>query len=63
MCQTIYQVDAFTDRPFAGDAAAVCVLPEPATDAWVQAVAAEMNLSKTAVLVRSCALAMIASRR
>ena len=52
MQQTIYQVDAFTDRPFAGNPAGVCVLPEPAAEAWMQAVAAEMNLSETAFLVR-----------
>jgi PhzF family phenazine biosynthesis protein len=44
----ISQVDAFTDRPFAGNPAAVCVLTEPAEDRWMQAVAAEMNLSETA---------------
>ena len=50
----IYQVDAFTDRPFAGNPAAVCPLPLsdfPAAD-WMQAVAAEMNLAETAFLVR-----------
>ncbi len=45
----IVQVDAFTDRPFRGNPAAVCVMSEPCTDdAWMQAVAAEMNLSETA---------------
>ena len=50
----IYQVDAFTDRPFAGNPAAVCPLPLPAFPAagWMQAVAAEMNLAETAFLVR-----------
>lgn len=48
----ITQVDAFTDRPFSGNPAAVCVLPEPAPDAWMQNVAMEMNLSETAFLVR-----------
>lgn len=52
MRQTIYQVDAFTGRPFAGNPAGVCLLPEPAAEAWMQAVAAEMNLSETAFLVR-----------
>lgn len=52
MRQTIYQVDAFTDRPFAGNPAGVCLLPEPAAEAWMQAIAAEMNLSETAFLVR-----------
>lgn len=48
----IFQVDAFTDRPFAGNPAAVCLLPSPRDDAWHQAVAAEMNLSETAFLTR-----------
>ena len=47
----IYQVDAFTDRPFAGNPAGVCVLPRAADAAWMQSVAAEMNLSETAFLV------------
>ena len=47
----IYQVDAFTDVPFKGNPAAVCVLSEPATDRWMQDVAMEMNLSETAFLV------------
>ncbi|MFG2196568.1 PhzF family phenazine biosynthesis protein [Streptomyces sp. NPDC048639] len=43
-------VDAFTDRPFAGNPAAVLLLgPEGfPDDAWLQRVAAEMNLSETA---------------
>lgn len=48
----IYQVDAFTDRPFAGNPAAVCILDHPAEDGWMQQVAAEMNLSETAFLHR-----------
>ena len=48
---TIYQVDAFTNRPFAGNPAAVCLLPEPRDDVWMQNVALEMNLSETAFLV------------
>jgi PhzF family phenazine biosynthesis protein len=44
----ISQVDAFTDRRFAGNPAAVCVLSEPAEDRWMQDVAAEMNISETA---------------
>jgi PhzF family phenazine biosynthesis protein len=48
---TIYQVDAFTDRPFAGNPAGVCVLPAARDAAWMQAVAGEMNLSETAFLV------------
>ena len=47
----IVQVDAFTDRPFAGNPAAVCVLPEARPDEWMRNVAREMNLSETAFLV------------
>jgi len=42
------QIDAFTDRPFAGNPAAVCLLDEERSADWMQAVAAEMNLSETA---------------
>jgi PhzF family phenazine biosynthesis protein len=48
----IVQVDAFTDQPFRGNPAAVCVLPEPRDDRWMQEVAREMNLSETAFLLR-----------
>ena len=44
-------VDAFTDEPFRGNPAAVCVLAKPAAQTWMQAVAAEMNLSETAYAV------------
>src|SRR5579862_1635330 len=45
----LFQVDAFTSQPFSGNPAAVCLLDGPlATDAWMQAVASEMNLSETA---------------
>ncbi len=50
MNPTIIQVDAFTNRPFAGNPAAVCVLDEPAPERWMQHVACEMNLSETAFL-------------
>lgn len=46
----IYQVDAFTAEPFAGNPAAVCLLRGPADSQWMQSVAAEMNLSETAFL-------------
>src|SRR3989454_4291488 len=48
----IIQVDAFTDKPFAGNPAAVCILPAPHDEGWMQHVAQEMNLSETAFLVR-----------
>jgi len=80
MALAIYQVDAFADRPFAGNPAGVCLLPRPGAaaepcrfvprpfgdatsadaarpcpfgdTAWMQDVAAEMNLSETAFLLR-----------
>jgi PhzF family phenazine biosynthesis protein len=48
----ITQVDAFTAAPFAGNPAAVCLLPEPRDAQWMQQVAQEMNLSETAFLLR-----------
>lgn len=51
MTQPLYIVDAFTDAPFAGNPAAVCLLDAAAPAAWMQAVAREMNLSETAFLV------------
>lgn len=44
-------VDAFTDKPFAGNPAAVAILQRPEPDDRMQAVAAEMNLSETAFAV------------
>lgn len=41
-------MDAFTDQPFKGNPAAVCLLDREVNEAWMQAVAAEMNLSETA---------------
>ncbi len=52
MAQEIFQVDAFTDQPFAGNPAGVCILPGPADEKWMQNVAGEMNLSETAFLYR-----------
>ncbi|MEW4455381.1 PhzF family phenazine biosynthesis isomerase [Bremerella sp. JC817] len=48
MTHVLYQVDAFTQVPFAGNPAAVCWLDQPKDDHWMQQVAAEMNLSETA---------------
>lgn len=47
----IYQVDSFTDRPFAGNPAGVALLEAAAEPAWMQSVAAEMNIAETAFLV------------
>lgn len=52
MGQKITQVDAFTDKPFAGNPAAVCILEAPRDGNWMCNVAREMNLSETAFLVR-----------
>ena len=48
----LFVIDAFTDRPFAGNPAAVCVLERWPADEWLQLVGREMNLSETAFLVR-----------
>jgi PhzF family phenazine biosynthesis protein len=50
MAVRIVQVDAFTSTPFAGNPAAVCVLPASPSENWMQQVAREMNLSETAFL-------------
>jgi PhzF family phenazine biosynthesis protein len=49
----IFQVDAFTDQPFAGNPAGVALLDVAAEPAWMQSVAMEMNLAETAFLVRT----------
>src|SRR5204863_5733212 len=46
----IVQVDAFASRPFTGNPAAVCILPVPQDERWMQDVAREMNLAETAFL-------------
>ncbi|MBS0658310.1 MAG: PhzF family phenazine biosynthesis protein [Verrucomicrobia bacterium] len=46
----LYQVDAFAPRAFGGNPAAVCLLAQPADEAWMKNVAMEMNLSETAFL-------------
>jgi PhzF family phenazine biosynthesis protein len=48
----IITVDAFTNKPFAGNPAAVCVLPSSQPDEWMQNIAREMNLSETAFLIK-----------
>ncbi|MCA1799059.1 MAG: PhzF family phenazine biosynthesis protein [Xanthomonadaceae bacterium] len=46
----IYQVDAFSSRPFAGNPAAVCPVEEWPADHLLQSIAAENNLSETAFI-------------
>ncbi len=50
MRPAIFHVDAFTDTPFAGNPAGVCILSEPCDELWMQKVAQEMNLPETAFL-------------
>ncbi|NLK04460.1 MAG: PhzF family phenazine biosynthesis protein [Clostridiales bacterium] len=47
----IYQVDAFTDIPFKGNPAGVCILESEPTNKWMQDIACEMNLAETAFLL------------
>ncbi|HEY9247333.1 MAG TPA: PhzF family phenazine biosynthesis isomerase, partial [Candidatus Methanoperedens sp.] len=52
MRPSIFHVNAFSDKPFAGNPAGVCILQEPCNEFWMQKVAQEMNLSETAFLYR-----------
>jgi len=47
----IYQVDSFTDQPFKGNPAGVCVLKKGLSDSLMQSIATEMNLSETAFCI------------
>ncbi len=46
----LYQVDSFTENPFAGNPAGVCLLESPAQENWMRRMAMEMNLAETAFL-------------
>ena len=48
---SIFQIDAFTDRVFSGNPAAVCPLDAWIPDDAMQAIAAENNLAETAFFV------------
>ncbi|MFC2107803.1 PhzF family phenazine biosynthesis protein [Bacteroidota bacterium] len=48
----IYQVDAFSDTPFGGNPAAVCILDSWLADDVMQKIGQENNLSETAFIVR-----------
>lgn len=48
MSLPVYVVDAFAEKPFTGNPAAVVFLDGPRDDAWRAAVAREFNLSETA---------------
>jgi PhzF family phenazine biosynthesis protein len=47
----LFIVDAFASKPFSGNPAAICLLDRERDDAWLQALAGEMNLSETAYLL------------
>lgn len=47
----VFVVDAFTDRAFAGNSAGVVLLDQPAEEAWMQSVAAELRHAETAFVV------------
>ena len=49
----IYQVDAFTDRLFAGNPAAVCPVDKFLSDELMQNIGMENNLAETAFIVKS----------
>lgn len=46
----IFQVDSFTNKPFTGNPAGVCILPEDIPDSEMLNIAKEMNLPETAFL-------------
>jgi PhzF family phenazine biosynthesis protein len=48
MSPAIFLVDAFADRPFTGNPAAVCLVPGWPAVAWMQSIATEMNQAETA---------------
>jgi predicted PhzF superfamily epimerase YddE/YHI9 len=52
----IYHVDAFTDKLFSGNPAAVCVLPTWLPDEMLHCIAKENNCPVTAFLVRHNAI-------
>jgi len=52
MAIKLFQVDAFTEKPFKGNPAAVCILEKEMEYEWMQNLAKEMNLSETAFVLR-----------
>jgi predicted PhzF superfamily epimerase YddE/YHI9 len=50
---TIAVLDSFTDKPFSGNPAAVCLLDSPLSKEQMQAIAMEMNLSETAFVEKT----------
>ena len=56
--QEIHIINAFTDRPFGGNPAAICVVDRWPEEEWMQQVAAQNNLSETAFVLQSDRLAI-----
>ena len=52
MSTPLFLIDAFTSEAFAGNPAGVCLLSQSRPEAWMQAVAREMNQAETAFLIR-----------
>ncbi|MGB5428368.1 PhzF family phenazine biosynthesis protein, partial [Eudoraea sp.] len=52
MLQKIFQIDAFTDRLYSGNPAAVCILKNWIEDSLMQKIAMENNLAETAFAVK-----------
>lgn len=52
MSTPIFHVDAFTNEPFAGNPACVCLMKKARDERWMQQVAAEMNQAETAFVLR-----------
>ena len=52
LAMRLFQVDAFAERAFSGNPAGVCLVEGTVDSGWMQSVAAEMNVSETAFLVR-----------
>ena len=48
----LYQIDAFTNKVFSGNPAAVCPLENWLDDQTLQSISAENNLSETAFFVK-----------
>lgn len=48
----IFTVDSFTDKPFTGNPAGVCILDNECSDELYQQIAGEINYSETAFLIR-----------
>ena len=53
MALQLFHVDAFTDKLFSGNPAAVFILPEPRSPSWMQMAAREMNLSESSFLLKA----------